>query len=110
MERIISKAGSIFEDLPEPGRPPTLLHQLCHTWPLGWRQHLAVQGLGTLELLHLVLGVHPELDDVLVAVVLVLDPVDVLHPGRKTVVHLCKSFTTINYVMYIYLTSTSMRK
>ena len=93
MERIISKAGSIFEDLPEPGRPPALLHQLCHTWPLGWRQHLAVQGLGTLELLHLVLGVHPELDDVLVSVVLVLDPVDVLHPGRRTVVQLCKSFT-----------------
>ena len=82
MERIIAKASSVFEDFPEPWRPPALLHQLRHAGPLGRREHLCVQSFRTHKWLRLVLCIHTELDYVFVSVVLVLYPVDVIHPGK----------------------------
>ena len=85
MERIISEASSILKDPPEPWWPPPLLDQLCHTGPLGRRQHLGVQSFWTFEVLRLVLCKHSELDNVFVSQVLVLYPINVIHPEKSNI-------------------------
>ena len=83
MEGIISEAGSVFKDSPEPRRPPALLDQLRHARPLGGWQHFGVESFRTHKWLLLVLRKHSELDDVFVSVVLVHYPLNVIHPGKE---------------------------
>ena len=103
MEGIISKASSVLKDLPEPWWPPPLLDQLGHTGPLGGRQHLPVQSFWTLEGLSLILCKHPELDNVFVSQILILYPIDIIHPEKSNIYYNIKDECS-------YLTSISMRK
>ena len=83
MEGIISKASSVFPDLSEPWRPPPLLHKLSHARPLCRWKHLFVKSFWTLKGHRIVLGVHAELNNVFISVVLVRYSLDVFHPARK---------------------------
>ena len=83
MEGVISKASSVFKDSPEPWRPPALLHQLRDAGPLCRWQHLGIERFWTDKWLRLVLRKHSKLDDVFVSVILVLYPINVIHPRKE---------------------------
>ena len=106
MERVISKSSSVLKDFPEPWRPPALLDQLRHARPLCGRQHLCIQSFWTLKWLRLVLCIHSKLDDVLISVVLILYSINVIHPGKRTILEMLMGIIKHN----TYLTSMSMRK